>query len=165
MWCCRKMEKISWTYCVKNEEVLRRVKEERNTLHTVKRRKTNLIGHILRRNCFLKDVIEGKLEGRVKETERRGRRCKQLLDDLNEKRGYYKLKDWPLECTLWGTWFGRAYGSVVRQRNEWIGRFQYFNCKVTFTLQKGPVSLSEECLAQFVLSTSPHFAAWPWLSY
>jgi hypothetical protein len=58
MWCCRRMEKISWTDRVRNEEVLRRVKEERNILHTVKRRKANWIGHILRRNCLLKHVIE-----------------------------------------------------------------------------------------------------------
>jgi hypothetical protein len=45
-------------------EVLHRVKEERNILHTIKRRKANWIGHILRRNCLLKHVIEGKLEGR-----------------------------------------------------------------------------------------------------
>ena len=48
------MEKISWTDQVRNEEVLHRVKEERNALRTVKRRKANLIGHILRRNCLLK---------------------------------------------------------------------------------------------------------------
>jgi hypothetical protein len=58
------MEKISWTDRVRNEEVLHRVKEERNILPTVKRRKANWIGHILRRNCLLKHVIEGKIEGR-----------------------------------------------------------------------------------------------------
>jgi len=41
---------ISWTNCVKYEEVLQRVKEERNILHTMKRRKANWIGHILHRN-------------------------------------------------------------------------------------------------------------------
>jgi hypothetical protein len=56
------MEKISWTDRVRNEEVLHRVKEERNILHTVKGRKANWIGHILRRNCLLKQVIEGKRE-------------------------------------------------------------------------------------------------------
>jgi hypothetical protein len=50
---------------VRNEEVLRRVKEERNTLHTIKRRKDNWIGHILRRNCLLKHGIEGKIDGRI----------------------------------------------------------------------------------------------------
>jgi hypothetical protein len=47
-------------------EVLPRVKEERNILHTVKRRKANWIDYILRRNCLLKHVIAGKLEVRIK---------------------------------------------------------------------------------------------------
>jgi hypothetical protein len=46
---------------VKNEEVLHRVKEERNIIHTAKRRKANWIGHVLSRNCLLKHIIEGKL--------------------------------------------------------------------------------------------------------
>jgi hypothetical protein len=54
------MEKISWTDLVRNEEVSHRVKEGRNIVHTIKRRKANWIGHILRRNCLLKHVIEGK---------------------------------------------------------------------------------------------------------
>jgi hypothetical protein len=53
------MQKISWTDRVRNEEVLHREKEARNILHTVKRRKANYIGHVLRENCFLKHVIEG----------------------------------------------------------------------------------------------------------
>jgi hypothetical protein len=56
------MEKISWTARVRYEEVLRRVKEERNILYTMKRRKANWIGHILRRNCLIKHVIEGEIE-------------------------------------------------------------------------------------------------------
>jgi hypothetical protein len=59
-----------------------RVKEKRNILHKIKRRKADWIGHILRRTFLLKHVIEGKLEGRTEMTGRRGRRCKQLLDDL-----------------------------------------------------------------------------------
>ena len=58
------------------------VKEERNILHTVKRRKTNWIGHILCRNCLLEHVIGGKVGG----TRRLGRRCQQILDNLKEKR-------------------------------------------------------------------------------
>ena len=49
---------------VENEEILQRVKEERNILHTIKRRKANWIGHILRRVCLLKHVIEGKTGGK-----------------------------------------------------------------------------------------------------
>jgi hypothetical protein len=42
----------------------------------------NLIGHVLRRNFLLKHVIEGKIKGRIEVTGGRGRRHKQLLDDL-----------------------------------------------------------------------------------
>jgi hypothetical protein len=47
---------------VRNEEVLHRFKEERNIILTVKRREANWIGHILRRNCLLEHVIEGKIQ-------------------------------------------------------------------------------------------------------
>jgi hypothetical protein len=114
MWCWRRMEKISWTDCVRNEEVLHRVKEDRNIVHTIKRRKANWIGHILRRNCLLKHVIEGKLEERIEMTGRRVRRRKQLLDDLKKKRRYWKLKEEALDRTLWRTRFVRGYGPVVR---------------------------------------------------
>ena len=54
------MEKISWTDHVRNEEVLLQFNEQRNILHAIRKRKANWIGHILRRNCLLKQVIEGK---------------------------------------------------------------------------------------------------------
>jgi len=57
------MEKISWTDHVGNEEVLLRVKEQRNILHELSKRKANWIGHILRRNCLLQQVIKGKIKG------------------------------------------------------------------------------------------------------
>ena len=62
MWCWRRME-ISWTDHVRNEEVLLRVNEQRNILHEISKRNANWIGHILRRNCLLKQVIEGKIKG------------------------------------------------------------------------------------------------------
>jgi hypothetical protein len=54
------------------DEMLQRVKEE-NILHTIKRRKDNWIGHILHRNCLLRHVIEGKMEGRIEVTGKGGR--------------------------------------------------------------------------------------------
>jgi hypothetical protein len=57
MWCRRRMEKINWTDHVRNEEILYTVKDKRNILHTIKRRKANSIGHIWRRNCLLKQII------------------------------------------------------------------------------------------------------------
>ena len=41
MWCWRRMEKIIWTDHVRNEEVLLRVKEQRNILHEIRKRKAN----------------------------------------------------------------------------------------------------------------------------
>ena len=114
VWCWRRRE-ISWTDSVKNEEVLlQRVKEERNTLRR-KKKKANWTGHILRRKCLLKHVIEGNIEGRIEVTGRPGRRLIQLLDDLKETRGYCNLKEDALYRTVWKTRFGRGCGPVVRQ--------------------------------------------------
>jgi len=88
--------------------VLRRVKEERNFLRRIKRRKANWIGHILRRNCPLEHVMEGKIEERIKVTGRRGIKRKQLLDDLMEDRGCCKLEEEALDRTLWRTRSGRG---------------------------------------------------------
>jgi len=145
MWCWRRKEKISWTDHVRNEEVLLRVKEQRNILHEIRKRKTNWIGHILRRNCLLQRVIEGKIQGWIEVTGRQGRRRRKLLDDLNllnaklnpichllellgahhifhiskvrvkERRGYSHLKEEALDRTMWRARFGRGFGPVVRQ--------------------------------------------------
>jgi hypothetical protein len=108
------MKMINWIDRVK--KVLQVVTEEKYILHAIRRRKANWIGHILHRNCLLKHVIEGKLEGRIEMTGRRGRRRKQLLDDLKEKRSYWKLKEEALDRTLWRSRFGR--GPVVRQTKK-----------------------------------------------
>ena len=87
------MEKISGIDRVKNEEGLQRVEEKRNILLTVKRKKADWICHILRRNFFLKYVIDGKVKGKTEVTGRGGRRCKQVLDGLKGRIGYWKLKE------------------------------------------------------------------------
>jgi hypothetical protein len=108
------MEKISWTNHVRNEEVLLRVKEQRNNLHEIRKRKTNWIGHILRRNCLLQRVIERKIQGGMEVTGRQGRRRTKLLDDLKERRGYSHLKEEALDHTMCRAGFGRGFGPVVR---------------------------------------------------
>ena len=90
------MEKISWTDHVRNEEVLLRDKAQRNILHEIRKRKANWIGHILRRNCLLKQVMEGKIKGEMEVTRRR----KKLLDDLKDRRGYSHLKEEALDRTM-----------------------------------------------------------------
>jgi len=51
-------------------------------------------------------------------TRRRGRRRKKLLDDLKEGRGCSHLKEEALNGTKWRAYFGRGFGSVVRQNTE-----------------------------------------------
>jgi hypothetical protein len=111
MWCWRRMEKINWTHHVRNEEVLFRVKEQRNILHEINKRKANWIGHILHRNCHLQRVIEGKIKVGMEMTGRR----RNLLDDLKERRGYSHLKKEALDRTMWRARFGRGFGPVVIQ--------------------------------------------------
>jgi hypothetical protein len=65
MRCCRMMEKISWTDRVRSAEVLLRVKEQRNILHEISKRKAKWIGHILFRKFLLQQVIEGKIKGGI----------------------------------------------------------------------------------------------------
>jgi hypothetical protein len=113
------MEKISWTDHMRNEEVLLRVKEQRNILHEISKRKANWIGYILHRNCLLQQVIEGKINGGIEVPGRQGRRRKKLLDDLKERRGYSHLKEEAVDCTMWKARFGRGFGPVIRQTTEW----------------------------------------------
>jgi hypothetical protein len=118
MWCWRGMGKISWTDPVRNEDVLLRVKEQSNILHEISKWKANWIGHILRRNCLLQRVTEGKIQGRIEVTGKQGRRRTKLLDDLKERRGYSHLKEEVLDRTIWTARFGRGFGPVVRQTTK-----------------------------------------------
>ena len=67
------------------------------------------------RICHLQQVIEGRINGEIEVTGRRGRRRRKLLDDLKEKRGYSHLKEEALDCTMWRARFGRGFGPVLRQ--------------------------------------------------
>jgi hypothetical protein len=69
--------------------------------------------YTLRRNCLLKEVIEGKIKGRIEVTRRRGRRRKKLLDDLGDRRGYSNLKEVALDRIKWRNRFVRGCGPVV----------------------------------------------------
>ena len=103
---------------MRNEEVLLTVNEQRNILHEIRKRKANWIGHILHRNCLLKQVIVGKIKGEMEVTRRLGRRRGKLLDDLKDRRGYSRLKEEALDPTMWRNSFGGGFGPVVRQNNE-----------------------------------------------
>jgi hypothetical protein len=108
-------KKISWTDHVRNEEVLLRVKEQRNILHEIRKRKANSVGHILRKICLQQQVIEGKIQEGIEVTGKRGRRHRKLVDDLKERSEYFCMKEEALDRTTWRTLFGRGFGPVVRQ--------------------------------------------------
>jgi hypothetical protein len=89
----------------------------RDILHTINRKKTNWIGHILGKTCLLKHVIEVEIDRRIEVTVTR-ERSKQLLHDLEETRGYWKLKEEALDRTLWRTGCGRGYWACLKTENE-----------------------------------------------
>ena len=115
---------------MRNEEVLLRVNEQRNILHEIRKRKANWIGHILRRNCLLKQVIEEKIKGEMEVARRRGRRRKKLRDDLKDRTGYSHLKEETLDRTMWRHRFGGGFGPVVRQNTEWMNEFFAKVCEI-----------------------------------
>ena len=86
MW--RRMERISWTNKITNEEVLRRVEEKRIMVETITRRKKKWIGHIMRGKGLMKEVMEGKMEGKRGP----GRKRIGMIDDLLGKGLYGVLK-------------------------------------------------------------------------
>jgi hypothetical protein len=97
---------------------LLRVKEQRNILHEIRKRKANWIGHILRRNWLLQRVTGGKIQEGIEVTGIQGRRRRKLLDDLKERRGYSHLKEKVLDRTIWTGRFGSGFGPVVRQTTK-----------------------------------------------
>ncbi|KAJ4430062.1 hypothetical protein ANN_22271 [Periplaneta americana] len=74
----RRLERVKWTDRIRNEAVLERMDEERMMLKLTRKRKRNWLGHWLRRNCLLKDALEGMENGRRV----RGRRRYQMIDDI-----------------------------------------------------------------------------------
>ena len=73
---------------------------------------------MLRGNCLLKQVPEGKVDGRLEVAGIRGRRSKQLLYDLEERGGCWKLEEEAADRTLWRTGFVIGCGHVVRRSAE-----------------------------------------------
>ena len=74
---------------VKSDKVLHRAKEEGNILQATKRRKVNWIGHILRRNCLLKHVFEGNIEGRKEIAGKKGEEVISYWMTLRKDRKLY----------------------------------------------------------------------------
>ena len=97
MWLWRRMERISWTDRVRNEDVLLRVGEKRMMLEKIVLRQKNWIGHVLRGDGMLRDEIEGKMEGK----RGRGRPRIGMLDVLLDKGSYWEMKRKSQDRTSW----------------------------------------------------------------
>jgi len=129
MRCWRRTE-ISWTDLWEMKYYT--VKEDRNILHTINRRKVNWICHILRRNCLLKYITEGTIQARIEVTRLRTRRRKQLF---KETKGYWKPKQEALDHSVWRACWRRRYGPVVRHIRKWInGWITFFDVSLTVHL-------------------------------
>ena len=87
MWIWRRLENISWEQKIRNEEVLRRVKENRCFITTIYRRQKNWIGHILRGDGLLRDMMERRMMGKRP----RGKPRAGMMDELMEG-SYVKMK-------------------------------------------------------------------------
>ena len=64
MWIWRRMERISWVERRTNEEILQLVGKRRSLMGTIRGRQKKWIGHILRSDTLLRDIIEGRMEGK-----------------------------------------------------------------------------------------------------
>ena len=116
--CVRKLNMVPHTTAHVSIRCLDDKYTKLKTCISERKRKANWIGHILRRNRLLKQVIEGKIKGEMEVPRRRGRRRKKLLDDLKDSRGYFHLKEEALDRTMWRNRFGGGFGPVVRQTTE-----------------------------------------------
>lgn len=82
MWCYRRMLKIKWTDKIKNEEVLSQIAEERNLWKTIQKRRDRFVGHLLRHDSLVRDVLEAET-GKVRKQGRpRLEYCSQIVKDV-----------------------------------------------------------------------------------
>ena len=100
MWLWRRMEKIKWTDKVSNESVFELVNERYILLEKIKKVKKSWIGHVLRGDGLLKEVIEGRMEGK----RTRGRKRISMLKDIIDSSNYSDLKKKAEDREKWRAW-------------------------------------------------------------
>ena len=86
MW--RGLKKRSWRHKIHTDEVFVRVNEEKCLIKTIKQRQKNWIGHMLREDGLLREVMEGRLNGK----KRAGKPRKGMIDDLKQAFGQERTR-------------------------------------------------------------------------
>ena len=99
MWFLRRMGKISWKQKIRNEDVLKQLEIKKSLLSTIKERKLKFFGHTKRHDSIMKNILEGKLQGKRP----RGRPRAQWCDNIKEWTGFSMAESTRL----------------ARQREEW----------------------------------------------
>jgi len=78
MWMWKRMERVSWMGKITNKEILNKVGKKRLLIIVIRNRQKNWVGHVLRGAGLLREVMEGRMEGK----RARGRPRKGMLDEL-----------------------------------------------------------------------------------
>ena len=127
MWCWRRMEKISWTHKVTNQEVLRRVNKKRVLMEIIQNRRGKMIGHLIRHDNFMGNIIEGKIEGK----RGRGRPWINYMSQVKEKvavESYKEVKEKALERKNGKTFISCTDKSKALKLEEEETILSPFNC-------------------------------------
>src|SRR5258708_4914598 len=109
MWLWRRLKRISWMAKKSNEEMLTIVNENRCLIRTIYQRKKNWIGHMLRGDGLLRDVLEGRMLGKRP----RGRPRRGMIDDLMEC-SFVKMKRRAEGRKAWRAWMP---GTCLREKH------------------------------------------------
>ena len=117
MWVWRRIENISWTEHITNEEVLKRVGECRLIITTIRKRQHRWLGHIMRGDSLVITVLEGRLKGR----KQKGRPRKMLMQWLMEEckttytkvNGYKRLKEKAQDRTAWRSYQRTCFQQIT----------------------------------------------------
>ena len=100
MWIWRKMARVNWKDKATNEEVMQMVGEQRGLLQAILERKKNWIGHILRGEGLMLEVMEGRMEGK----RGRGRKRIGMLEDIIRENSYAETKRKAQNRSEWRGW-------------------------------------------------------------
>jgi hypothetical protein len=83
-WCWRWMLKIKWTEKVRNEEVYRRIREERPLWSTIRQRRARWFGHVVRHSHYVGSIMVRRIEGKVPQGRPRDKCMGQIKKDTGK---------------------------------------------------------------------------------